>query len=506
VKTYPGGMKMKKRSLSLVGMLMIVALIVAACGSGNNGTNGGNLSESGEITNKKVKLMRTYHAGLEQFKGSDNINSNKLYNLLKEWSGYNINYETLPKDNASQKISVILASGDVPDLMHIPGKSDYFKLAQQGSFEPLDDLVEKYIPNLSSVFSKEQLDAARLDGVLYGLPVRVAQKVGNGVLIHDGVFKELGLKDPTTLDEMYNVLKTIKEQKNIIPLTAAASNPGSFMGAFSPISSMYGVGNTTVEKDGKLAFSWIQPEYKTFLETMNKWFKEGLIDQEFAINKDVKDKMITATAAMSVLYWADAKIIDDAIAGKGGTLNSVRYIDPPVGPNGQSGVPEQSLANSFVVIPKQAKNKEGAADYYNFLLEEKTDTLITFGIENEDYTVEDGKVVQTPEQSNEIPWRTLYFNLDTDTSFNARLGAKGFLPYYNQLLEHKQNREETAYAPFIEAYDTKLTELSNYVAENSIKFIMGNRDLSEFDAFVSEFNAKGGQKAIDEMNEWFTSK
>ncbi len=497
---------MNKRVSRLIGMMAIVALLVAACSSGNNETGGSSVSETGEITNKKVTLMRSYHAGLEQFKGSDDINNNKLYNLLKEWSGYHITYETLPKDNASQKISVILASGDVPDLMQILGKSDYFKLAQQGSFEPLDDLVEKYIPNLSSVFSKEELDAARLDGVLYGIPVRVAQKVGNGVLIHDGVFKELGLKDPTTLDELYHVLKTIKEKKNIIPFTSAVSNPGSFMGAFAPISSTFGVGTTTVEKDGMLAFSWIQPEYKTFLETMNKWFKEGLIDQEFAINKDVKDKMITGAAAMSVSYWADAKIIDDAIASKGGSLNTVRYIVPPVGADGQGGVPEQSLANSFVVIPKQAKNKEGAADYYNFLLEEKTDKLITFGIEGEDYTVEDGKVVQTPEQSNEIPWRTLYFNLDTDSSFNARLGAKGFLPYYNQLLEHKQNREETAYSPFIEAYDTKLTELSNYVAENSIKFIMGNRNLSEFDAFVSEFNAKGGQAAIDEMNEWFTSK
>ena len=496
----------KRKYLGANILLAAVLAFMSACSSGGTSEAGSSVSPDGEITNRNITLMRSYHAGLEQFKGSDNINSNKLYHLLKEWSGYDIKYETLPKDNASQKISVVLTSGDVPDLMWILGKSDFFRFAKQGTFEPLDDLITKYTPNLSSVFSQEELDAAKLDGTTYGIPIRVAQKVGNGVLIRNDIYEELNLTEPATLDEVYTMLKTVQEKKNIIPFTVAASNPGAFHSVFSPIAATFGVGNTTVEKDGKLVFSWLQPEYKDFLTTMKQWYEEGLIDQEFAINKDVKDKMINGSAFMSTLYWADAKTIDSAIADKGGSLGTVKYIAPPVGPDGRGGFPEQTLASSYVVIPKLAKNKEGAADYYNFLLEEKTDMLITFGIENEDYTIVDDKVVQTPEQNNEIPWRTLYFNLDTDSSFNARLEAKGFLPYYNQLLPHKQVREETAYAPFIEPFDTKLTELSNFAEENAMKFIMGKRDLNEFDKFVTEFNAKGGKAAIDGVNEWYSKR
>lgn len=495
------------KTMALAMMTALLAGLIAACGgSGNAGGNdGGAASDGGGVAgvrSKDLLIMRTYHPSLEQFQGSDNINDNKLVRLLKEWSGYNVKYEPLPKDNYSQKISVILASGDVPDILWIPGKSDYFKLAKQGAFEPLDNLIQKYVPNLGKVFTQEELDAAKLDGVTYGIPVRVAQKVGNGVLIRADILEGLGLKDPKTIDELYAAMKTIKEKKNIAPLTAAASNPGAFMGAFAPFAGAFGVGTTTVDVNGKLEFSWLQPQYKEFLETMKKWYDEGLIDQEFAINKDVKDKMINGTAAFSTTYWADAFTIDRSIAEKK-TGGSIRYIEPPVGKDGRSGVPQQSLATTYVVIPKQAKNKEGAADYYNFLLEDKTDMLITFGIENEDYKVENGKVVQTQEQSNAIPWRTLYFMLDTDKSFNARLEAKGFLPYYNQLLPHKQIREETAYAPFVEAWDTKYTELRNFAEENSLKFIMGKRDLNEFDKFVGEFNAKGGKAAIDAMNEWY---
>lgn len=494
-------MKVKKMFMLLAALALLISLL-AACGSSENG---GKSSNSGGEGSKDVKIMRTYHAGLEQFTGSDDINSNKLADLLNEWSGFNLHYEPLPKDNVAQKISVILASGDVPDLLWIPGKSDYFKLAEQGAFEPLDDLIAKHIPNLSTVFSQAELDAAKLDGVTYGIPVRVAQKVGNGLLARTDLLEELNLPEPQTLDELYTTLKTIKEKKGIIPFTVGASNPGAFRGAFAPLAGAFGVSTSTIVKDGKLEFAWVQPEYKEFLTVMKKWYDEGLIDQEFAINKDVKDKMINGSAAFSTQYWADAMVIDRSIKDKG-DAGGVHYIDPPVGANGESGIPEQSLASTYVVIPKQAKNKEAAAAYYNFLLEEKTDTLITFGIENEDYTVENGEVVQTAEQSNVIPWRTLYFMLDTDVSFNARLVAKGFYPYYEQLLDQKQNREETAYAPSVDAWDSKFTELGNYAEENFMKFIMGKRSLDEFDKFVSEFNAKGGKAAIDAMNEWFASQ
>ncbi|GAA3412509.1 extracellular solute-binding protein [Paenibacillus hodogayensis] len=500
-------MRLKKTAFIGLSTVMLAG-VAAGCGDGG-GKNGpsasGGSNGAGTVSNKNITLMRSYHASMEQFKGGDTINSNKLVNVLKQKSGFNVKYESLPKDNADQKVSIILASGDVPDILWVSGKSNYFKLAQQGAFEPLDELIKTYIPNMATYLPAEIAEAAKLDGKMYGIPNRVAQKVGNGILERSDIMKELGLKDPATLDDMYTTLKTIKEKKNIAPLTGTGGSPGSFMGSFLPYAAAYGVGTSTVVRDGKLEFSWVQPEYKEFLTTMRKWYAEGLIDQEFAINKDVKDKIINGTAAFSSVYWADAYTIDNSMKEKknGGTL---QYIAPITGKNGQSGFQVEGIPNGYIVIPKQAKNKEGAAAYINYILSAETDTFLTYGIEGEDYKVENGQPVQTAEQSNNIPWRTLYFFGDTDPSFNARLKAKGFLPYYEPLLAFKQNREETAYAPAIEAYDTKYTELRNYTEENALKFIMGKRDLGEFDKFVQEFNAKGGKAAIDAMNVWFTKK
>lgn len=142
--------------------------------------------------------------------------------------------------------------------------------------------------------------------------------------------KELNLKDPETLDDFYAKLKTIKEKKNIAPLTAMASNPGAFTNSFTPFAQAFGVGMTAVTKNNKLEFSWLQPEYKEFLTTMKKWYGEGLIDQEFSINKDVKDKLINGTAVFTTTAWSDAQTIDRSMKDKnnGGTL---KFIAPVVG-------------------------------------------------------------------------------------------------------------------------------------------------------------------------------
>ncbi|NHN28986.1 extracellular solute-binding protein [Paenibacillus agricola] len=496
---------MNNKKTALISMSALLVIVASGCGS-DAGTEKPSGSATTANKNKDVSIMMSYHASLEQFQGSDNMNSNKLINIIKEKSGINAKYEALPKDNPGQKVSIILASGDVPDLMRITGKSDYFKLAQQGAFEPLDELIKSSIPNLNAYLTPEIMDSTRLDGKIYGIPHRVAQKVGAGILMRSDITKELDLKDPVTVDDFYATLKTIKEKKNLAGLTAAAANPGAFTTSFLPFASAYGVDTRTVVKNGKLEFSVLQPEYKEFLTTMKKWYSEGLIDQEFSINKDVKDRMINGTSVFSTSYWADAFTIDKSMKDKK-TSGTVKYITPITGKDGQSGVPEEAVVGgSYWVIPKQAKNKQGAAEYLNYVIGPEGDQLLTYGIEGQDFKMENGKPVQTAEQSNAINWRTLYFFGDTDPSFFARLGAKGFLPFYEPLIPFKRNREETVFSPSVEAFDSKSTELRNFGEENSLKFIMGKRSLDEFDKFVQEYNAKGGKAAIDAMNEWYTKK
>ncbi|WP_141501684.1 extracellular solute-binding protein [Paenibacillus luteus] len=501
-----------RKTVAISISLVLCFLAISGCSTSKEaGQNGSEktaaTSEGGEEAKalKDLKITRLYHGVMEQFKGSDTMNNNKIINKLRENSGFNIQYESLPNENPSQKISIVFASGDVPDLIMVAGKSDYFKLAKQGALEPLDDLIANEIPNLSTMATNESLDALRYDGKLYAIPYRNALKVSNGLIARADILKELNLNTPTTIEEFYLTMKTIKEKKNITPLTMATSSAGSFFDGFFPFAAAFGVSTPTVVKDGELKFSWIQPEYKEFITTLKKWFDEGLLDPEFAVNKDSKDKLINGTAVFNTLYFSSGIDVDKALQEKkdGG---SVQFIAPPVGINGQSGIQDASISTQYIVIPKQAKNKLGAAQYLNFLYKQETDILLNYGIKDEDYTEANGEYTQSKEQSDKIAWRSMYGLGDTDFGIDARLKAKNLLPYYEPQLAFKKSREETNYAPSIEAFDSKFPELRNFAEENAMKFIMGKRDLSEFDKFTKEFDAKGGKAAIDAVNEWYTQK
>ncbi|NQX59653.1 extracellular solute-binding protein [Paenibacillus qinlingensis] len=505
---------MKRERKKVFVSLIALSMLAVGCSS-NGGDNAQPSSSAGSTTattasaspkNKNVKIVTVYNAAAETFKSGMELNNNPIFALHQQKSGYNPTFELLPKDDSKQKISLILASGDVPDWLPIGSKEDFYKLARQGAFMPLDDLIKK-APNYQKLLSKEELDVGRVDGKLYAFPYPNTTSLAKGLLLRTDLLTELNLKQPTTLDEYYQVFKTIKEKKGMIPFTFAAGGPEDIDTSLGSIAGAFGVSSRTVVKNGKLEFAYTQPEYKEFLTFMKKLYDEGLVDREFAVTKisNVKDKIIGGQAASADIAWWEAKTIADTLATKIPTAKT-QYTTLPVGASGKSGIIQEAVTNRFSTIPKGAKNPEGMVEFLNYFSSPEALKLQDYGIEGTDYKVENGKVNQTVEQSTAIGWRILYQIMDTKENFQNRLAAKGFVPYYEPLTKNAQVKEETFYAPSIDAYDKKLTDLTTFKNENVVKFIMGARNLNEFDTFVKEFNSRGGTAAIDAMNEWYTKK
>ncbi|WP_409344407.1 extracellular solute-binding protein [Paenibacillus sp. MBLB4367] len=503
---------MKKKATVLTAGTLTLALALTGCSTGSSPKTAATGSEKPAATSsaapvkKEIKYIAPYNPATDTFKDGLNINNNPIIKYHREKSGIDVQIEVLPRENPSQKISLILASGDVPDWIPFGSKEDYFKLAKQGAFLQLDELIKK-APNYQKLVTPEQLDAARVDGKLYAFVYPQTATVARGVLIRSDLLQELNLKQPNTLDEYVQVFKTIKEKKGITPLTAASSGE-DFDSSLSAFAGAFGVGTTTVVKNGKLEFSYVQPEYKEYLTFLKMLFDEGLLDKEFPVLKtnNLTEKMIAGKAAAAVISWWDAKTITDTLATKIPNAK-VDYQNLPVGPKGLSGMIQEVPIARYSVIPKGAKNAEAMVEYLNYISSPDALKVQDFGFEGTNYKMENGKPVQTIAQSNEIGWRIMYQLMDTKENFSNRLVSKGFTPYYNSLVDDKQVKEETFFAPPIDGYDKKLSELRTFKNENVVKFIVGNRDLKEFDKFVEEFNARGGKTAIDAMNnEYFTKK
>ena len=77
-------------------------------------------------------------------------------------------------DEYTQKLTMAIASDDLPDIMYLP-ISEYTQLAKAGKLWQMDDVIEAYANDITRKnFASDggaMLNAAKIDGKLYGIPV-----------------------------------------------------------------------------------------------------------------------------------------------------------------------------------------------------------------------------------------------------------------------------------------------------------------------------------------------
>ena len=119
-----------------------------------------------------------------------------------------------------EKLSLVLASGDYPDIFFGLNMSSNLELqygVEDQMLLPLNDLIEEYAPNFKAAISEfengmESLKA--VDGNIYSLPVLdVCQYAENAakMWVNQEWLDQLDMETPTTTEEFYQMLKAFKE-------------------------------------------------------------------------------------------------------------------------------------------------------------------------------------------------------------------------------------------------------------------------------------------------------
>jgi len=219
---------------------------------------------------------------------------------MEEQTNMKVNWTLIPSDSWQEKKNLVVASGDLPDAFHATkslSSDEIQKFGADGVIIPLDDLINKYAPNIKSRMDPMYEAFSRsLDGNLYALST--IQDLGfdslNASIIKTEWLDKLGLKMPTTTEEFYQVLKAFKTQDpngNGI----ADEIPWSFLYVENPpirevkrehywIFPAFGVQDNplhvTIQDNGKLMFTANTEEWKAAVKYLNRLYSEGLIDPE----------------------------------------------------------------------------------------------------------------------------------------------------------------------------------------------------------------------------------
>jgi putative aldouronate transport system substrate-binding protein len=186
-----------------------------------------------------------------------------------------------------EQLGLKIASGEVPDVWTVSSWSNYESFANQGVLYEIDeDAIKKYAPNLFKMYKDENPNSFkyfRINGKLYGLSGYRDHYLFNRtpVVWRGDWLEKVGIsKTPETIDEFEEALyKFTKEdpdgngENDTYGLSTSAIS--LFYGAFGQPRDIW------FEKDGKLAYSTVQPEVKDTLAFLTKLYEDGIIDPEF---------------------------------------------------------------------------------------------------------------------------------------------------------------------------------------------------------------------------------
>src|SRR5699024_1533684 len=143
------------RFKNIVYLLLAASLIVmlAAC-SDDDETDAGGSEEALDKLNEEGMRSVEEEIEVEIFSGkaaarAEEWNDVLLLNDYEEMTNMNITWNQVAADGLDEKRNLALASGDLPDAFYaanIP-VSDIQKYGDQGTFIPLNDLIDEYAPN-----------------------------------------------------------------------------------------------------------------------------------------------------------------------------------------------------------------------------------------------------------------------------------------------------------------------------------------------------------------------
>ena len=233
---------MKKRSLSLLLTAAMAATVMAGCGGGNStakeapttqaaaGNAGGEAKDQNSTPAEFSYPMAqgdklTYWCELTSTVAA-NYASLGDTPFGKGWqaeTGAEIEFLHPPTGQLKEQFSLILADGNLPDLMEYNWMNDYpggpEKAIKDGVILPLNDIFEQYCPNLTAYLA-ENPDIDKMiktdEGHYYVFPfIRGEKKLCNtiGLMLREDWLDELHLEVPTTIDEWHTVLTAFKEKK-----------------------------------------------------------------------------------------------------------------------------------------------------------------------------------------------------------------------------------------------------------------------------------------------------
>ncbi|MEG0691474.1 MAG: extracellular solute-binding protein [Oscillospiraceae bacterium] len=432
---------------------------------------------------------------------------------LEEATGYKVQYDMLPNEDALTKLNTIIASKADYDIIVLT-KNDFEATVGTGAYQPLNELLPTYAPELKAKTAEGLWTNVTIDNEIKGIPEAMAsENYGLSYRVRMDLLKKAGIQTmPSTPDELYTAFKAVKDKLNIIPMTASYA-------VIPEIASAFGMYQKFNLVDNKIVYQAEVAGAKDYVTFMNKLFTDGLLDNEYAQNTGevMREKFFTSKAAVYQLAWWNEPTALNTIKEKAPEAE-VAYLPALKDANGKSGLPIGRGIERVMVVPKASKNKEHALNYMNIKVDEEIFRKTVMGEENVHYKklAEDSYEPILPKFFDDKN-NGHYFLTGADTAayslYWSQTRAKKDPILYQEfnLIQENANKATLHYDPMTymqpnKAYSETIVKVNKFTEDAFKQFITGTKPLSEWDSFIAELNATGLTEINKIVGDWWTAE
>ena len=504
--------------------------------------------DNGDEAPVPIVLLRPDNNVPEYPLNMDRPGMQKIHDVLLEKFNVDWSIETVIGDKFDETLSTRLAAAeDLPDMIFRRlSDSRLLEVYNNGLIIGLNDLIEEYGPDVKQHMMSDMPYLTIANGTADGEILRVPQVVANiqhqvtTLNVRKDWLDACGLEIPTTPEEFKNMLVAFNEQNvngsgNIVFLSNYANMNFSVGPAFGAMNVNSAASSWWYDDDMKLYNSMLTDNMKEYVAWVADLYASGLLFSAFTnYTADQWNEVIYANkAGASVGAWWDGVIQNGTLKSKGieGEPIPIRNL---CNADGESVNILKNLGgyNGFM-ITKDCSSPEKAMQIINYGYTAEGTTLDYYGeaypggeyyAATDESTLPDvlkgtlcdtsmaytekgqALMAENPQAWNMMGWNTACLGqwligtagdiaFEFSTTFTD-CGLAADIEYNLDNLNFFINNGVTqiGFAMPTDEQSAKIQEYDDlfaYIDENIQNFMMGARDLGEWDAFIEECKGMG---------------